>query len=95
LHHSQQYLKNPAYQRIIKGFRLHQSQDTRFLVLVQDMKLPITYYPKRLSVVPPTRKKRVGFPTIFCESFPALLICLATKIFPFLNKGVCLINEVL
>jgi len=29
--------------------------------------LPITYYPKRLSVVPPTRKKRVGFPTIFCE----------------------------
>ena len=30
--------------------------------------LPITYYPKRLSVVPPTRKKRVGFPTIFCEA---------------------------
>jgi putative transposase len=29
--------------------------------------LPITYYPKRPSVVPPTRKKRVGFPTIFCE----------------------------
>jgi hypothetical protein len=29
--------------------------------------LPITYYPKRPSVVPPTRKKRVGFPTIFCD----------------------------
>ncbi|NEQ24695.1 MAG: hypothetical protein F6K28_37430 [Microcoleus sp. SIO2G3] len=36
LHHSQQDLKNRVYQRIIKVFRLQQSQETQFLVLVQD-----------------------------------------------------------
>jgi hypothetical protein len=37
LHLSQQDLKNRVYQRIINAFRLPQSQEARFLVLVQDM----------------------------------------------------------
>jgi hypothetical protein len=37
LHHSQQDLKKPVSQRIIKVFRLHQSQESRFLALVQDL----------------------------------------------------------
>jgi hypothetical protein len=37
LHLSQQDLKNRVYQRRIKAFRLQQSQEARFLVLVQDM----------------------------------------------------------
>jgi FMN-dependent NADH-azoreductase len=37
LHHSQQDLKNRVYQRTIKVFRLQQSQETRFLALVQDL----------------------------------------------------------
>jgi hypothetical protein len=37
LHHSQQDLKNRVYQRKVKVFRLQQSQETRFLALVQDM----------------------------------------------------------
>ncbi len=39
LHHSQQDLKNRVSQRRIKVFRLQQSQETRFLALVQDMSL--------------------------------------------------------
>ncbi|MBD2249033.1 hypothetical protein [Nostoc sp. FACHB-888] len=38
LHHSQQDLKNRVYQRRIKVSRLQQSQETRFLALVQDMR---------------------------------------------------------
>lgn len=37
LHHSQQDLKNRVSQRRIKVFRLQQSQETRFLALVQDL----------------------------------------------------------
>jgi hypothetical protein len=40
LHHSQQDLKNRVSQRRIKVFRLQQSQETRFLALVQDLSCP-------------------------------------------------------
>jgi hypothetical protein len=51
LHHSQQDLKNRVYQRIIKVFRLQQSQETQCLVLVQDMSLERAIAPGYLTAI--------------------------------------------